>query len=65
MTGKSGHRRVPISFYETLPISLPSLLEQQHIVSAIEKLEEKISANKAIMAASAERKKKIIEKALM
>ena len=42
MTGASGHRRVPIIFYENLEIPLPSLSEQQKIVSKIEKIEEEI-----------------------
>lgn len=66
MTGKSGHRRVPISFYETLSITVPtSLLEQQRIVSVIEELEEKKYDNKVIIAGCAERKKKILEKSLL
>ena len=42
MTGSSGHRRVPISFYESLQIPLPPIEEQEKIISAIEKLESKI-----------------------
>jgi restriction endonuclease S subunit len=39
MTGASGHRRVPIAFYENLEIPLPPLSEQQTIVSEIEIIE--------------------------
>lgn len=42
MTGSSGHRRVPISFYENLQIPLPPLEAQEKIVQAIEKCENKI-----------------------
>ena len=43
MTGSSGHRRVPISFYEQLPIRLPPLNKQKTIVAEIEKIEAKIN----------------------
>ena len=43
MTGASGHRRVPIEFYENLKIPLPPLKEQEKISSCIEKLETQIS----------------------
>ena len=42
MTGSSGHRRVPISFYESLQIPLPPFEAQEKIVSAIERIESKI-----------------------
>jgi restriction endonuclease S subunit len=42
MTGASGHRRVPIAFYERLEIPVPSMKEQQKIVIKIEKLEAEI-----------------------
>jgi len=42
MTGTSGHRRVPIVFYENLEIPLPSLSEQKKAVAKIEKIESKI-----------------------
>ena len=62
MTGASGHRRVPIAFYENLQIPVPSLAEQQRIVSEIETYEQKISEAKAVLAGCAERKKQILEK---
>jgi restriction endonuclease S subunit len=43
MTGASGHRRVPITFYENLEIPLPPLSEQQKIVAEIEKTEAQIA----------------------
>jgi len=42
MTGASGHRRVPISFYEQLTIPLPPLNKQKEIVAKIEQYEAKI-----------------------
>jgi len=42
MTGASGHRRVPISFYESLQIPIPPFSEQQKIVAEIEKIEVQI-----------------------
>ncbi len=47
MTGASGHRRVPISFYEQLMIFLPSLNRQQEIVAEIEWIEAEIKAVQA------------------
>ncbi len=64
MTGASGHRRVPISFYENLQIPVPSLSEQQRIVSEIEHCEAKIAEAKTVMASCAERKKEILRKYL-
>ena len=64
MTGASGHRRVPISFYENYEISVPPLAEQQRIVSEIETYEAEISKAKVVMNSCAERKKKILEKYL-
>lgn len=42
MTGASGHRRVPITFYENLDIPLSSIETQQKIVAEIEKNEKNI-----------------------
>lgn len=43
MTGKSGHRRVPIGFYQQLSIPLPTLSEQKRIVSVIQRAEDQIT----------------------
>ncbi len=43
MTGSSGHRRVPINFYESLKIPLPPLEAQEKIVYIIESIENKIT----------------------
>lgn len=62
MTGVSGHRRVPISFYENLNVPVPSLEEQQRIVQEIETYEAEIVSAKAVMATCAEKKKMILDK---
>ena len=46
MTGASGHRRVPISFYGDLKIPLPPKDIQEKIVKEIESLEEKEKLHK-------------------
>ena len=43
MTGSSGHRRVPISFYESLQIPLPPIEAQEKIINVIESVESKIA----------------------
>lgn len=43
MTGASGHRRVPITFYQQLEIPLPSIEEQRQIVTVIEQKESEIA----------------------
>lgn len=43
MTGKSGHRRVPIEFYQRLLVPLPPLSEQKKIIAEIQQIEDKIT----------------------
>ncbi len=43
MTGSSGHRRVPIDFYEKLQIPVKSLQEQKKVCSIMEEYEKEIS----------------------
>ena len=62
MTGASGHRRVPIEFYEDLEIPVPSIEDQQEIVKQIETYEAAIAEAKAVMDSCAERKKMVLEK---
>lgn len=64
MTGASGHRRVPISFYKNLEIPVPSLSEQQRVVEEVEGYEAAIAEAKSVMAGCAERKKAVLEKYL-
>ena len=62
MTGASGHRRVPISFYEDLRIPLPPLEEQHRIVSEITALESQIATAKQTMAECPARKQAVLDK---
>lgn len=60
MTGASGHRRVPITFYEDLQIPLPPLSVQQKIAAEISKFEEKITDAKKIIASCPEKKREVL-----
>jgi type I restriction enzyme M protein len=64
MTGASGHRRVPIAFYESLEIPMPSLAGQQTIVSEIEALEKEIAKAKKIIDRLPEQQAEILKKYL-
>ena len=64
MTGSSGHRRVPASFYENYKIPVPDLKTQQTLVSEIEKLEQKIQTAQAIINTAAAKKQDILKKYL-
>lgn len=61
MTGSSGHRRVPASFYQNLEIPLPSFDEQSKLVNAIKDLQNRISKAQVIIDASVDKKNAIIE----
>ncbi len=62
MTGASGHRRVPISYYESLQIPVPPLSKQQEIVAQIESYEAEIAKAKHVMDGAAIRKQVILDK---
>lgn len=64
MTGASGHRRVPIEFYEDLKIPVLPMAEQQQIISQVEQYEAAIRQAQAIMDGCAARKKEILDKYL-
>jgi type I restriction enzyme M protein len=64
MTGASGHRRVPIAFYENLEIPLPPLSEQQRIVSKIETIETQITELERQLAEIPKQKENILTKYL-
>ena len=49
MTGASGHRRVPESFYSSLQIPLPPLDVQQNIVNECKKIDEECYASRVIL----------------
>lgn len=64
MTGASGHRRVPISFYEDLSVPVPPIAVQKEIVAQITAIESDIQKAKDIMAHSAELKVAVLQKYL-
>ena len=64
MTGASGHRRVPISFYENLEIPVLPISEQEKIVAEVSGYEVAIAKAQAVMASCADRKKAVLEKYL-
>lgn len=61
MTGSSGHRRVPDSFYKNLEIPLPNLDEQLKLVTFINELKNQISQAQATINTSADQKHAIIQ----
>lgn len=64
MTGASGHKRVPISFYENLTIPLPPLEVQEKIVQTIEAVENQISFVDSKLARLESQKEVILKKYL-
>lgn len=64
MTGASGHRRVPISFYEQLSVPVPSIEDQQKIVTEIEALEGEITKAQQIIDNAPAQKIAILKKYL-
>jgi len=49
MTGASGHRRVPISFYENLSVPLPPLVVQEEVVAECEKVDDEYNTSRMII----------------
>ena len=64
MTGSSGHRRVPITFYESLQVPVPPLTEQEKIVQQIEALEMQIAQAQQVIDAAPQQKQAILQKYL-
>jgi type I restriction enzyme M protein len=64
MTGSSGHRRVPATFYASLRIPVPSLAAQKKFVAAIEKLETQIVAARKVVTEAAMRKQAVLKQYL-
>lgn len=64
MTGSSGHRRVPDSFYKNLRIPVPPLPQQQALVSEIEMEEARIAAAQRIIAEAPAEKAAVLKKFL-
>ena len=64
-TGASGHRRVPIEFYENLEIPVPTdLKEQQRIASEVSSLRTLIKEDKDYLAQASHKKMGIISELL-
>lgn len=61
MTGSSGHRRVPITFYENMSIPNIPLAEQQSIMAEVATYEAEITKATEIMQSCEARKKAILE----
>lgn len=64
MTGASGHRRVPIAWYEDLDIPVPSIEEQRRIVSQVEELEAGIKIARKKIENAASQKQAVLNKYL-
>lgn len=64
MTGASGHRRVPIVWYEDLDIPVPSIEEQRRIIFQIENLEAEIKSAREIIDSAASQKQAVLDKYL-
>lgn len=64
MTGVSGHRRVPASFYENMQLPILSLSEQKRLVTEVEKLEHQIVVAQAVIDAAPACKQAIMQRYL-
>lgn len=64
MTGSSGHRRVPIEFYEKLEIPLLTMEQQLEIVSQVESYQLEINKAQMIIDSYNERKNAVLNKYL-
>lgn len=64
MTGSSGHRRVPITFYESLQVPVPPLVEQEKIVQQIEALVAEIAQAQKVIDDAQQQKQAILQKYL-
>ena len=64
MIGASGHRRVPIDFYQELSVPVPPLQEQDRIIREIEGYAAEIREAEAVMQGVEVRKSAILKKYL-
>ena len=64
MTGSSGHRRAPITFYEGLTLPVPDLATQQTLLATLHKLHGQITAAQATLAAAPARKQALVHQYL-
>lgn len=62
MTGASGHRRVPISFYENLRLPIPPLQVQQKIIEEKETYEAQIATEQNTIDNASSQKQAILKK---
>ena len=64
MTGSSGHRRVPIGFYQQLLIPVLPLSDQQKIATQIQQAEDQITQLDARLSALKAKKESVLKKYL-
>lgn len=64
MTGSSGHRRVPIEFYEKMAIPLLTIEEQKEVITKVEELQDGIIQARQIIDSAPSRKQSILDKYL-
>ena len=64
MTGSSGHRRVPASFYENYRIPVPDLAIQQQLITEITAQETLIAAAQKLIDDAAGKKQAILKQYL-
>lgn len=60
MTGSSGHRRVPIEFYEDMEIPVMPIDEQQKIVDEVRRYQSEMQKTRDLMNSCEARKQEII-----
>jgi type I restriction enzyme M protein len=64
MTGSSGHRRVPASFYADYRTPTPDIATQQQLINEIESQETIIAAAQQIIDAAVSKKQTILKQYL-
>ncbi len=64
MTGASGHRRAPITFYENLSLPVPDLTAQQALIATLAALDATAAAAQATIAAAPARKQALVRQYL-
>lgn len=64
MTGASGHRRVPVSYYQNIDIPIMPLTKQKEIIDKVEKWQSEIYALQSRLSELSVMKNKVLEKYL-
>jgi restriction endonuclease S subunit len=64
MTGASGHRRVPASFYENLQVPVPTIADQKRFLAVVEQYESAIAQAKVTIESALSKKQAIMEQHL-